>query len=311
MAPAAPSPLVIRLRNWVGDVVLSVPTLLRLEAAGHELHLVGKGWVPDLLAGYGWRCRKLAGSFRGRVAQWRELRRELGPTARSLVFPYSFSSALECRLGGLPAVGFAGEGRGLLLGRAVPRPREAHTLAEYWSLGQALLGRDEPPPPPSPWRFSAAAESEAARLRADHGLGGDYVVLVPFASGGADDARVWPDFPLLASELAGRGTTVVLCPGNPAEAAAAAVRYPRARVLPGVGMSAYGALMRDARLVVASDTGPGHLAAAAGARLLSLFGPSDPARWAPLGPSVELVRRWPAWPSVAEVLAKSVSPRPA
>jgi len=135
-------------------------------------------------------------------------------------------------------------------------------------------------------------------------------VLVPFASNGADDPRVWPDFPAFAAELGRRGCPVVLCPGSPGEVAAAAARYPRARVLPGVGMSAYGVLMRDARRVVACDTGPGHLAAAAGARLLSLFGPSDPARWAPVGSSVEVVRRGPAWPTLEEALAKSLSPNP-
>ena len=301
-------PLVLRLRNWVGDVVLSVPTLRRLEAAGHELHLLGKGWVPDLLAGYGWSAQRLAGSPRGRVAQWAGLRRALGPSARAIVFPYSFSSALEARLGGFRACGFAGECRGFLLGDAVPRARGGHTAEEYWTLGQAFLGRSEPVPATEPWRFPAAAEAEADRLRAEHRLGRGYAVLVPFASNGADDPRVWPGFPALGAELVRRGVTVVLCPGNPAEAAAARARYPGAKVLDGVGMSAYGVLMRDARRVVACDTGPGHLAAAAGARLVSLFGPSDPARWAPLGRCVELVRRWPEWPDVEEVAGKYFSP---
>ena len=44
-------PLIVRLRNWVGDVVLGVPTLLRLQQAGHDLRLVGKGWARDLLGG--------------------------------------------------------------------------------------------------------------------------------------------------------------------------------------------------------------------------------------------------------------------
>lgn len=307
-AASARQPLVVRLRNWVGDAVLTVPTLLRLEQAGYDLHLIGRGWVGDLLGGFGWRTHRLGASRMDRIRQWRMLRRELGPEARALVLPYAFSAALEARLGGFAATGFSGQCRGWLLGQSVPLDRDAHTLAEYWSLGQAFLGASEPPPSVVTWRFSPSAEVEAARLREAHGLASDYVVLVPFASGGADDRRVWPHFPALCADLVARDVTVVLCPGNPAEAAAAVARYPGARILGGVGMSAYGVLMRDAARVVACDTGPGHLAAVAGARLLSIFGPSVPTRWSPVGPSAELMRRWPEWPSLGEVLSKSRSP---
>jgi ADP-heptose:LPS heptosyltransferase len=36
-----------------------------------------------------------------------------------------------------------------------------------------------------------------------------------------------------------------------------------------------------------------HLAAAAGTPTLALFGPTDPAQWAPLGPRVRTLRRDP------------------
>lgn len=308
VAKGSAGPLVVRLRNWVGDAVLTVPTLARLEQAGYDLHLVGRGWVGDLLGGYGWKAHRLEATRRGRIAQWRALRRDLGPDARAIVLPYAFSAALEARLGGFAATGFAGQCRGWLLGQSVPLDRSAHTLVEYWALGQAFLGSSEPPPSDIRWRFSPSAEAEAVRLREANGLRYGYVVLVPFASGGADDRRVWPHFPALSAELVARGVPVALCPGSPAEAAAAAARYPGARIMEGVGMSAYGVLMRDAARVVACDTGPGHLAAAAGARLLSIFGPSVPARWSPVGPSAELICRWPEWPSLEEVLAKSLSP---
>eukprot|EP01136_Pigoraptor_vietnamica_P031933 Opistho-1_new@93151 len=56
MPPSPQRPvLVVRLSNWIGDVVLMLPSLLRLSEA-YTLHLVGKGWMPGLLAGYGWPC---------------------------------------------------------------------------------------------------------------------------------------------------------------------------------------------------------------------------------------------------------------
>ena len=54
--------------------------------------------------------------------------------------------------------------------------------------------------------------------------------------------------------------------------------------------------------MIANDTGPAHLAAAVGAPLLSVLGPTRPEVWAPWGPSVTVLRRWPEWPSADEVL---------
>ena len=43
-----------------------------------------------------------------------------------------------------------------------------------------------------------------------------------------------------------------------------------------------------ARLYVGNDSGITHLAAAVGTPVLALFGPSDPAVWAPRGPNVRV-----------------------
>lgn len=48
-------------------------------------------------------------------------------------------------------------------------------------------------------------------------------------------------------------------------------------------------LLEAASVVVACDTGPGHLAAQLGVPTVSLFGPTDPGRWAPVGPSVRVI----------------------
>jgi ADP-heptose:LPS heptosyltransferase len=43
-----------------------------------------------------------------------------------------------------------------------------------------------------------------------------------------------------------------------------------------------------ARVYIGNDSGPTHLAAAAGTPVVALFGASDPAVWAPRGPRVEI-----------------------
>jgi hypothetical protein len=107
--------------------------------------------LRDLLAGHGWPVHKLPGHpARERVQLLRRLKREAradgAPAAQALCLPDSFSSALEFRLAGLPALGHAWEGRRLLLARAVPRPQGVHELDVYWRLGSALLDQTAPLP---------------------------------------------------------------------------------------------------------------------------------------------------------------------
>ena len=77
--------------------------------------------------------------------------------------------------------------------------------------------------------------------------------------------------------------------------AAEAVRrsIPRGRLIDAVGRTdllvAYAAL-KQARLFIGNDSGLMHLAAAAGAPTLGLFGPSDDRLYAPWGPMARVVR---------------------
>jgi heptosyltransferase III len=53
------------------------------------------------------------------------------------------------------------------------------------------------------------------------------------------------------------------------------------------------AVMRRASAYLGNDSGPTHLAAMLGRPTLALFGPTDPAVWAPLGPRVRALRHQP------------------
>jgi ADP-heptose:LPS heptosyltransferase len=55
----------------------------------------------------------------------------------------------------------------------------------------------------------------------------------------------------------------------------------------------YAELARRAKITVAADTGPLHLACAVGAPVVGIFGPTDPARNGPFGAGDITVRRQP------------------
>ncbi len=317
---APPKPLVVRIRNWVGDVILGLPGLQMIESQGYELHLVARGkWAPALLAGYGWPVHVQPAGLGEKVAQLKQLRQELarrdpGFTQRENAFllPVSFSAALEMRLAGLKPVGVAKEGRSLLLSRAEPWAETGHELERYWDIACRFAHHRGPAPRTIGFQVQAGQAEAAQALLAAQGITGGYVMICPFAGGKAATAdkadKKWPGFQdFSARAQAELGLPLVVYPG-PGEHEAARQLYPAARMLEGANLAIYAALLQRAALVVANDTGPGHIAAALGTPLISLIGPTDPARWAPWGPNVHVLRHerqgeQTVWPTTDEALA--------
>jgi heptosyltransferase-2 len=305
--------LVVRLPNHLGDACMALPALDCLAASGWTLTVAGRAWAGDLLAAYPWNFIALPAARSDSMAALRAAQRVRSRQRDALLLTNSFSSALEFRLAGLRPSGFATDGRRLLLRTAVPVPREwagdMHTVAYYLHLARALqLKRNAAPGsrrgrvlPAPQLRLSADARVRAAIALAAAGVAGSFVVLCPTARGlhrGKD--KCWGGFGRLATALMARGVAVVVCPG-PGEEAAARAAVPDARLIEPLDLGAFGALLAASRLVVANDSGPGHLAAAVGAPLIGVFGVTDPAKTRPIGAWVRIVGGADAWPDYADV----------
>jgi heptosyltransferase-2 len=313
-------PLVVRIRNWVGDVILGLPALQLIESHGFQLHLVARGgWARSLLAGYPWPVAVQPKALDDKVRQLREIKREctrldpgFGRRENAFLLPVSLSSALEMRLAGLKAVGVAKEGRSPLLARAEPWATEGHELMRYWDIACRFLRLQQAPPREIGLKVQPQKVDEAGRLLAAHGIAGRFVMICPFAGGKAATAdkadKKWPGFEAFARDARSHlGLPLVVYPG-PGEHEAARRLYPAATMLEGSDLAVYNALLQKAALVVANDTGPGHMAAALGSPLISLLGPTEAARWAPWGPSVHVLQRPRVgtatdWPGADEALA--------
>lgn len=108
-----------------------------------------------------------------------------------------------------------------------------------------------------------------------------YAVIHPFSG---SPRKNWPleRFRALARELE-RGMRVDWCAGPEDPPLAGAVHIDDLYQL--------ACWLSGASLYVGNDSGITHLAAAAGTPVLAMFGPTDPAVWAPRGPNVR-VKRW-------------------
>lgn len=308
MKHAQQGPLIVRLCNWVGEAVLSLPTLTMLEAQGFELHLIGKRWAIDLFEGHGWQVHVRPAQRAEAIRQLRSLRVQLGKAHLAflkrpniLLLTSSFSSALEARLAGLKPIGYIKEGRGLLLSHGVPYQPGLHAADHYWRIGSDFAGVQQARPRDLGLKPSATHQAQAAKLISEHGLKPGFIILCPF-SGAADTTgkKLWPAFPELARQLIAQGKQVVLCPG-PGEEAQAQANYPGAQILIGVGLGAYAALSQQSACTVSNDTGPGHLAAAAGGRVVSVLGPDAAPMWWAQGDGVAILRPDEGWPELAAV----------
>jgi len=186
-------------------------------------------------------------------------------------------------------IGFDRRGReGILLTHRVRFEAVRHEIHYYLDLLAAVAEPDYGDVTMD-FRLDRADEEFADRFYSENGLEGKRVVCL--APGGGVNpgqemaAKRWPvgRFAELARLLLDGGFSVALVGGETDRPFGEWIRS-RVDVPSGIGASLGGsaALMRKAFAVVASDGGPMHLAASMNDRVISLFGPTDPRRLAPL-----------------------------
>lgn len=301
-----PAPLLVRLPNHLGDACMCLPALDLLAQRGYAITLAGKRWAASLFAGYDWPVVALAG-WRDSVRALHDARRRQ-PELQALLFTNSFGSALQCRLAGLRVCGYATDGRGLLLRNAVQVPAawhgDMHTVAYYQALAARFAGAsDVSPAARLDLRITPQAQAAANSMLSAAGVSDRYVVVCPAAVGRHHgQVKAWSGFGRLADDLRGRGVTVVAFPG-PGETAAVRAAVPGTTVLPETDVGVFAATLAGGRLVVANDSGAGHVAAAVNAPLVSVFGVTEPAKTRPWGPSARLLGDERGWPPYDAVLA--------
>jgi heptosyltransferase-2 len=281
--------------NWLGDAVMSLPVLraLRRSAPDEPLAVLARK-APAAI----YRAEASAGEVRtvtGLVADSLAIAR--GRFAQAWLLPNSFRSALVPFLAAVPdRIGYATDRRAALLTLPVPPPpRTEHQLRDY----DALLGsrgiEPDTDPPMLPVPEPARERAEAALSRAGLATAGDLVVLAPGAA--FSWTKRWPPdrFGRLGRELSARGFSPAIAIGPGEADLASAVSEVAGVRLPTLGADLdsveLAAVLARARVVVANDSGPMHLAAAVKTPVIAIFGPTDPGRTGPRGcPSVVLDR---------------------
>jgi heptosyltransferase II len=299
------TPLLFRAPNWIGDAVLSLPALVALRAARPEARL-GVATRAAALAVFADHpgvdeTLVVPPSGEDEAAFVRELRaRDYGA---ALVFSPSFRSALQLWRAGIAVrVGWAGDMRRPLLshpvGRRNSRPA-GHQVRDYLDLVEAVgveIGD------PQPRMHPATSSLRAARALVDRltAPGRPVVAVAPFAAGGP--TKRWGAYDRLIWMLIERELDIAVI-GGPDEQRAAGrllagleqyVPADRITVLVGADTVPIPTLAAMAPLLpamVCNDTGPMHVWAAGGGKVVAVFGSSLPGLHGPLGEGHQTLHR--------------------
>lgn len=288
---------IIFLPNWLGDLTMATPALRAIRRhLGPGARLVGvmRPYLADVLGGTDWLDDQWYLDPRSadrRYGQWalvRRMRRERFDLA--VLMPNSFRTAFLAWLGrAKQRIGYSRYARGPWLTVRVEPPRERGRVApepvvtSYMRLAQAVGCPDDS------LRLELATtprdEESAERVWEGLGLRRDGRVVLLNSSGAYGAAKLWPaeHFADLARQIVDRLDHDVLVMCGPKERGIAqeiANRADRPRVFSmaeqPLDLGTAKACIRRGALMVSTDSGPRHVAAAFGKPVVTLFGPMLP-----------------------------------
>ena len=294
--------LVIRLSS-IGDIVHALPAVAALAETSPqaEIHWVVETRYAALLAGnpcvrrlvkldtLGWRKKLVSAQTLKSVAQGVAALREVEFDA-AIDFQGLYKSALIAWLSrARERLGFAEgwlrePGAAMLYTERVSPHGGEHVIQMNIALVERLAGR---PLTPAPWQFPLPATDADERYVEEQlatlGLR-EFIVINP---GGGWTSKCWApeNYAELIRRLENEFSGDILLTGSPAEETLIGdiIRNSQSRRAKCFASTIvqFIALVRRAKLFLSGDTGPLHLAAAAGTPVVAIYGPTDPARNGP------------------------------
>ena len=305
--------ILIRATNWVGDAIMALPALRAVHGRFPDanISILARPYVADIYRGQK-ICDELisydpkgahAGLF-GRERLAKELRKQKFDIA--LLLQNAFDAAWLAWRAGIPErVGYARDGRSLLLTKKVPVPKHDEIPAHEQFYYLELLRR-------AGWVDSLPGESfieldvsEEHRRQAEEtllsaGARPNAIRIAIGAGASYGSAKCWPPdrFAGCVNHFRLHTDVDVILFGTAAEqkvsdAIAAGIRGPSLSLVGKTAIAALPALLSRCQLFVGNDSGAMHVAAAVGLPVVAIFGPTDPHGTAPVTPRCTVVREKP------------------
>jgi heptosyltransferase II len=296
--------ILVRATNWVGDAVMSLPALraLRQRFPDAEICILAKPWVADL---YGREpfCDRMIPytpkTLREKWAAGRALAQENFDCA--ILLQNAFEAALVAYAARIPErIGYARDGRSLLLTRAIPVPAKGsiprHERFYYLELLHRAGILDSLPDNDRIRLDGAALAKEAGEARfAKLGMQHPIIGMSPGAAYGTAKRWLPERFAQAAQQLAHQLGASVAIFGSVSEwelcgQIAAAIDVPVYNFAGETTLAEYIDLAAACRVYLTNVSGGMHVASALGVPTVAIFGATDDLGTGPTGPLARVVR---------------------
>ncbi len=312
--PLRPSRILVRGTNWVGDTVMSFPALRELRrifpsssvtvwAPAALVPLLNSTGIPDSAISFD-------GDSGGPLTRPFQMKKSLvsGRFDVAVLFQNAFESAFTAWIAGIPTrVGYPTDLRGPLLSLKVPLTREIrrkHQVFYYLGITDRLteLLQVEPRPVGKSPDCAVSIAPETVRTAVDL-LSSRHVdpgrPIFSLCPGSVNsEAKRWPidSFAALGDRLIdGMNAQVVFLGARQEYSLVEGIRglmenRTSANLAGKIDMLEAMAIMNLSKAVISNDTGSAHLAVAASATVLTIFGPTTPGATAPFGDRSHIIQ---------------------
>lgn len=305
--------ILIRATNWVGDAILALPALRQVRAKFPDavIAVVARPYVADLYRHQG-ICDELIlndhqgrhQGFRGRERLAKEIRAKKFDVA--LLLQNAFDAAWLAWRARVPErIGYARDGRSLLLTKAVSVPKQSEIPAHEKFYYLELLRRagwisDLPDDALISLRVPEAARQRAAQRLLEAGASRHALRIAIGAGASYGSAKCWPPerFAEWANWLQAHSDAEVILFGALAEVSVseAIIAKTNRKPVDLTGKTVIAdlpALLSQCHLFLGNDSGAMHVAAAVGLPVVAVFGPTDPHGTSPVTPRCSIVQEKP------------------
>jgi heptosyltransferase II len=296
--------ILVRATNWVGDAVMSLPALRALHECfpEAEISMLAKPWVADLYGREPFCHRVIPYTPTNLASKWRQgraLRSEHFDVA--ILLQNAFEAAAVAFAAGIPErIGYARDGRSLLLTQAIPVPKRGEIPRHERFYYLELLRRAgilDKLPESEMIRLEGAPAARVAGLERFRalGLGETIVGISPGAAYGT--AKQWlPDrFAAAASRVAHDLGANIAVFGSASErelcaSVAEACTRPAKNLAGQTTLAEFIDMAAACRVYLTNDSGAMHIASALGVPTVTVFGATDDVGTGPTGPLALIVR---------------------